>query len=141
MSDPFNLSRFVDAQESVYGQVINELREGQKRSHWMWFVFPQIVGLGSSGMARRYAISGLDEARQYLGHPILGPRLRECTQLTLAVEGADATALFGRPDDLKFRSSMTLFDAAGRDDVFAQALSRFFGGVPDGLTLAQLSGT
>ena len=140
MSDPFNLFRFVEAQASVYHDVVRELREGQKRSHWMWFVFPQIAGLGSSHMARRYALSGLAEARSYLDHPLLGPRLVECTQLAIASASIGASALFGHPDDLKFRSSMTLFDAAANgDSLFASALQRFFDGAADASTLALLS--
>jgi uncharacterized protein (DUF1810 family) len=140
MADRFNLSRFVEAQAPIYQHVIEELRGGQKRSHWMWFVFPQIAGLGSSAMAKRYAISGIDEARSYLDHPVLGPRLIECTRLALGSAEVGATALFGRPDDLKFRSSMTLFNAgASGNDAFESALRQFFNGVPDELTLAQLS--
>jgi uncharacterized protein (DUF1810 family) len=139
MSDPFNLLRFVEAQAPVYHEVVQELRKGQKQSHWMWFVFPQIAGLGSSAMARRYAISGLDEARDYLDHPVLGPRLTECTQLALASASVGATELFGRPDDLKFRSSMTLFNAADKtNELFASALQQFFKDVPDDLTLARI---
>lgn len=139
--DPFNLSRFIDAQAPVYGTVVRELREGRKQSHWMWFVFPQIAGLGASPMARRYAISGLDEAEHYLDHPTLGRRLIECTELAIASASGGAIALFGRPDDLKFRSSMTLFDATGKSEVFGTALRHFFNGEPDELTLARISGS
>ncbi len=109
MSDPHDLQRFVDAQNPVFDQVLSELQAGHKRSHWMWFIFPQIRGLGASPMANRYAISSIAEARAYLGHPILGPRLRECTRLVTEIEGRTIAEIFGYPDDLKFRSSMTLF--------------------------------
>jgi uncharacterized protein (DUF1810 family) len=139
MDDPFNLQRFVDAQEPVFEQVRRELREGHKRSHWMWFVFPQIAGLGSSPMAARFAIGSLAEARAYLQHPVLGARLRECVQLTLQVEGRSAREVFGPPDHLKFRSSLTLFArAAPEERVFEDALRKYFGGEFDPLTLARL---
>ena len=139
MDDPYNLQRFVDAQRPVYEQVRSELREGRKSSHWMWFVFPQIEGLGSSALARRFAISCLDEAEAYLKHPLLGPRLRECTQLVNFVEGATIDRILGYPDDLKFRSSMTLFAKATSDNrVFNEALSKYFGGEPDQATLERL---
>src|SRR5271170_6519896 len=112
LEDCYDLRRFVEAQGGVYGQVCAELRTGQKRTHWMWFVFPQIRGLGSSEMALRYAISGLEEARAYLEHPILGPRLRECAGIVVGVEGKKVEEIFGYPDDLKFHSSMTLFAKA-----------------------------
>jgi len=132
-----HLSHFVDAQAPVFDRVQDELRTGAKRSHWMWFVFPQIEGLGFSVMAQRYAISSLEEAKAYLAHPVLGPRLRECTQLALDVEGKSAHAIFGSPDDLKFRSCMTLFDRAAPGDVFAAALAKYFGGEADPATLAK----
>ena len=139
MDDPYNLQRFVDAQRPVYEQVRSELREGRKSSHWMWFVFPQIEGLGSSAPARRFAISCLNEAEAYLKHPLLGPRLRECTQLVNLVEGAAIDRILGYPDDLKFRSSMTLFAKATSDNrVFNEALSKYFGGEPDQATLERL---
>lgn len=139
MDDPFNLERFVQAQAGVYATAVAELRAGAKRSHWMWFVFPQIAGLGSSAMAQRYAISGLDDARAYLAHPLLGPRLRECVDAVLAVERRSAHAIFGSPDDLKFRSSLTLFrEAAPHEPRFQAALDRYFGGEPDPATLARL---
>jgi uncharacterized protein (DUF1810 family) len=135
--DPYALQRFVDAQAGVYDRVLEELRDGRKRSHWMWFVFPQVAGLGSSPTARHYAISGLDEARAYLAHPVLGPRLRECAALAAAVAQGDATAVFGSPDDLKLRSSMTLFAHAAPDDpVFPAVLDRYFDGRPDPRTTA-----
>jgi uncharacterized protein (DUF1810 family) len=136
MSDPYDLQRFIDAQDRVYAQVVAELRAGRKTSHWMWFVFPQIAGLGSSPMAQRYAIRSLEEARAYLAHPVLGARLRECTQLLLDVKGRDISKILGYPDDLKFRSSMTLF--AALDDapaLFGVALEQYFSGEPDARTL------
>ncbi|CAG1000387.1 MAG: DUF1810 domain-containing protein [Rhizobiaceae bacterium] len=136
--DPFLLQRFVDAQDSVYPHVLDELRDGRKRSHWMWFVFPQIAGLGRSAMAERFAISGRDEARAYLDHPVLGPRLRACTDAVLAHRDRSVRDIFGSPDDLKFRSSMTLFAAAGGGAPFDAAINRFFAGVPDQATLRLL---
>jgi uncharacterized protein (DUF1810 family) len=132
MNDPFALQRFVEAQEPVIDKVRAELRAGRKQSHWMWFVFPQLLGLGQSAMAVRYAIGSLEEAAAYLAHSVLGPRLRECTQLVLDVEGRDAHAIFGSPDDLKFHSSMTLFAAAApMAPIFRAALERYFGGKSD----------
>jgi uncharacterized protein (DUF1810 family) len=137
--DPYDLQRFLDVQEGVYTRVRSELREGQKRSHWMWYVFPQVRGLGHSSMARRYAISSLDEAKAYLSHPILGTRLRECTRITTSLVGRSIDEIFGSPDDLKFRSSMTLFaKAAGGDQVFTEALAKYFAGEMDPLTLERL---
>jgi uncharacterized protein (DUF1810 family) len=139
MHDPFDLQRFVDAQADVYEDVHDELHAGRKTSHWMWFVFPQLRGLGHSPMAQHYGIASLDEARAYLAHPVLGERLRECTRLVLGVDGRNARAIFGSPDDFKFRSCMTLFGFAAPDeDVFAQALDRHFGGEPDPRTLELL---
>jgi uncharacterized protein (DUF1810 family) len=139
MADAYDLGRFVAAQEGVYGRALAELQAGAKRSHWMWFIFPQIAGLGASAMAQRYAIGSLAEARAYLAHPILGERLRACTAAVNAVAGRSAHAIFGAPDDVKFRSSLTLFAAAAPDEpLFAEALTRFFGGAPDPLTLAKL---
>ncbi len=139
MADDFDLDRFVAAQSPVIEQVKRELRFGEKRSHWMWFVFPQLAGLGSSPMARRYAIASLDEARAYLRHPVLGPRLVECTGIVNAVQGRTARAIFGSPDDLKFHSSMTLFGRADpAEPVFRAALERYFGGVEDPRTVALL---
>jgi uncharacterized protein (DUF1810 family) len=133
-----DLERFVTAQEGVHGAALAELRAGRKRTHWMWFVFPQIAGLGSSPTARQYAISSLDEARAYLAHPVLGPRLREAAEALLGVEGRTASAILGYPDDLKLRSSMTLFArAAGGPSVFQQVLDRYYDG-PDPRTLALL---
>jgi len=139
MDDPHNLQRFVDAQSPVYERVCSELRDGRKRSHWMWFIFPQIRGLGYSELASRFAISGREEAEAYLQHPILGPRLRECTRLVNLVEGRSIDRILDCPDDLKFRSSMTLFAKATPDNrVFNEALSKYFGGEPDQATLERL---
>ncbi len=139
MSDPFDLDRFVEAQRRIYAEALAELRRGRKTSHWMWFVFPQIAGLGTSPMARRYAISGLDEARAYVNHPILGARLIECTEVVNAVDGRSALEIFSSPDDLKFRSSLTLFAHAAPDTpIFTDALARYFGGDGDPLTLAKV---
>jgi uncharacterized protein (DUF1810 family) len=135
MTDPFQLQRFVEAQDSCFSQVRSELAAGKKRTHWMWFVFPQVRGLGSSPTAERFAISGLDEARAYLLHPVLGERLRDCTALVNAVEGRSSGEIFGYPDDLKFHSSVTLFAQAGDDDVFVAALRRYFDGRPDQATI------
>jgi uncharacterized protein (DUF1810 family) len=137
--DPFDLQRFVVAQDPVLDQVRTELRRGRKASHWMWFVFPQVAGLGSSPAAQRYALSGLDEARAYLAHPVLGPRLVECAELAAAVEGGSAAEVFGYPDDLKLCSSMTLFAHAAPDTpAFAAVLDRYFDGEPDQRTLDRL---
>lgn len=123
--DPYNLSRFVLAQEPVYESVLAELKAGRKRTHWMWFVFPQAAGLGQSPMSRKYAIGSEDEARAYLAHPTLGARLRECTQLVLKIEGRTIHDIFGSPDDLKFRSCMTLFSSVAPEDaLFKTALGR-----------------
>ena len=139
MSDAFDLDRFVRAQDPVLDQVRRELGEGRKRSHWMWFVFPQLRGLGRSATAQRYGIGSLDEARAYLAHPVLGPRLVECTGLVNRVEGRSVHQIFGSPDDLKFRSSMTLFAAADPDaPAFREALDKYFGGALDGSTVERL---
>ena len=138
--DPYNLHRFVEAQESVINDVKAELRSGRKRTHWMWFVFPQVAGLGSSRMSRRYAISSREEAKAYLAHSTLGPRLRECTEIVNGIEGRSANDIFGSPDDLKFRSSMTLFDAVADDPTpFRTALERYYDNTPDQKTLQFLS--
>jgi uncharacterized protein (DUF1810 family) len=140
MDEPDHLERFVQAQAPLYAQALAELRAGRKRSHWMWFVFPQIAGLGSSAMAQRYAIASLDEARAYLAHPILGARLRECAQAMLAVTGASAHDILGSPDDLKFHSSMTLFHrAAPAEPVFGSCLRKYFAGEPDSQTVRLLA--
>jgi uncharacterized protein (DUF1810 family) len=139
MTDPYDLQRFVDAQNPVYAKVCSELRDGRKKSHWMWFIFPQIAGLGSSQLARKFAISSLAEAAAYLAHPILGPRLAECTGLVNLIEGRPIEEIFGYPDDLKFRSSMTLFAHITPDNqVFIDALQKYFIGQFDPATLARL---
>ena len=139
MNDQHGLRRFVDAQDKVYARVRAELSSGRKTGHWMWFVFPQLTGLGRSPTAERYAISSLDEAEAYLAHPVLGPRLEECTQLVNAVEGKSLREIFGSPDDLKFRSSMTLFaHAAPEEPLFREALDKYCSGEEDPLTLALL---
>jgi len=139
MPDPFRLQRFIEAQAPVYPAVEAELRAGRKASHWMWFIFPQLEGLGRSGTARFYAITGLEEARAYLAHPILGQRLVHCVALVNAVEGRSAHEIFGSPDDLKFRSSVTLFrEAVPENALFQAALDKYFGGEPDPATLALL---
>ena len=142
VDDPYNLARFVAAQAAVYPQVLAELGAGEKRSHWMWFIFPQLAGLGRSATARLYAISSLAEAHAYLAHPLLGARLRECTRVVNELSGASAAQIFGFPDELKFHSCMTLFaHAAGADDpAFRQALARYFAGAEDPLTRARLAG-
>ncbi len=138
-SDPYNLQRFLDAQHSIYGQVRDELRSGRKESHWMWFIFPQIQGLGTSPNAQKYAITHLDEAKAYLAHSLLGFRLRECTQLVNGVEGRSVEAIFGYPDHMKFHSSMTLFARASEaDTLFADALKKHFHAQPDLRTLEKL---
>ncbi len=135
MQDAFQLRRFVDAQADVDSDVLEELRAGRKQSHWMWFIFPQMKGLGHSSMALHYGIGSLEEATAYLRHPVLGARLRECTELVNAVNGRTIREIFGTPDDLKFRSSMTLFvNAAEDDDVFCAALKKYFSGKADPLT-------
>ena len=137
--DQYDLERFVSAQHSIYAEVVSELRAGMKTSHWMWFIFPQIRGLGGSPVSIEYAISSREEAAAYLQHPVLGPRLKECTQLVLDVENRSAEEIFGSPDDMKFRSSMTLFaQVSADDDIFNRALRQYFGGVPDQLTLDRL---
>jgi uncharacterized protein (DUF1810 family) len=137
--DPYDLARFVAAQAPIYAQATAELAAGRKRSHWMWFVFPQVEGLGASAMAQRYAIRSLAEARAYLDHPLLGTRLKECVTLVNRVEGRSAHEIFGSPDDLKFHSSMTLFSAAApQEPLFAEALRKYFAGQRDLLTLANL---
>jgi uncharacterized protein (DUF1810 family) len=138
MDDPFGLQRFVDAQDRVYRQVCAELAAGRKSSHWMWFVFPQFKGLGRSATAQRFGIASKAEAQAYWAHPVLGPRLAQCTELALAVEGRSAHEIFGPPDDLKFRSCMTLFAQATGEPVFARALERYFEGRPDPGTLELL---
>jgi uncharacterized protein (DUF1810 family) len=138
-SDPHNLQRFLNAQEGAYEDVLAELRDGRKRTHWMWFIFPQIAGLGSSPMAQHYAISGHAEGLAYLAHSTLGQRLRQCTELVNQVPNSTIDSIFGYPDDLKFHSSVTLFAAvAPAEAIFQQALEKYFGGTPDPATLARL---
>jgi uncharacterized protein (DUF1810 family) len=138
-TDPFDLRRFVEAQQHCYEQALGEIRAGDKVSHWMWFVFPQLEGLGSSPTARRYAIKSLAEAEAYLKHPVLGPRLLECAEAALAVEGRSAWAIFGSPDDLKLRSSATLFGLVSPPrSVFHRLVDRYFDGEPDSATLRLL---
>jgi uncharacterized protein (DUF1810 family) len=140
MGDRFQLQRFVDAQQPVYAAVLNELRAGRKRSHWMWFIFPQVSGLGHSVTSQTFAVSSLAEAVAYLAHPMLGPRLRECAALVAGIDGRSIAEIFGHPDDLKFHSSMTLFaQAAPREPIFATSLLKYFGGQPDPQTLDLLS--
>jgi uncharacterized protein (DUF1810 family) len=137
MADLFDLDRFVRAQEDTYAQGLAEIRAGRKRSHWMWFVFPQIAGVGSSAMAERYALRSLAEARAYLQHPVLGPRLMECSESACAVSGRSALEIFGTPDELKLRSSATLFDAVSPPaSVFDRLLAKFFDGGRDAKTIA-----
>ena len=133
----FDLNRFVEAQNPVIDRVRAELKAGRKQSHWMWFIFPQIAGLGQSAMSVRYAISGLDEARAYLAHPVLGPRLVECTRL-VAESGRSIADIFGSPDDMKLRSSMTLFAKAQGEGVFSEAIEKYCGGRFDEATLARI---
>jgi uncharacterized protein (DUF1810 family) len=134
----FDLDRFVAAQDLVYARVCAELAAGAKASHWMWFVFPQLRGLGRSATADHFGIASRAEAEAYLSHPVLGERLRECTRLVLAVRGRDATAIFGTPDDMKFHSSMTLFAEVSDEPLFADALARYFDGRRDARTLQLL---
>lgn len=139
MNEIYDLQRFLDAQSTVMDQVYLELRSGRKSSHWMWFVFPQIKGLGRSDMAREFAIESTDEGRAYLSHPLLGSRLRECTELVNAVSGSTIEQILGPTDAIKFRSSMTLFSyIAPAEKIFEDALSKYFGGHPDTATLAFL---
>ncbi len=135
MADPHDLQRFLDAQQMVYGRVTAELAQGRKQSHWMWFIFPQIIGLGFSSMAQRFEITSRAEAVAYLAHPILGSRLVECTRLVLAVPRRAINEILGSPDDIKFRSSMTLFGAVSKHPIFEQAITAYF---PDGQDAATL---
>ena len=134
--DPYDLARFISAQEGVYDRALAELRDGLKRSHWMWYIFPQIDGLGHSPTTRHYSIKSLEEARQYLAHPVLGARLVECTEAVLAVSGQAASDIFGHPDDWKLQSSMTLFElVAGPSSVFERVLDKYYQGKRDARTL------
>lgn len=141
MSDPFDLDRFVGAQAMSYETALAEIRRGAKRSHWMWYVFPQIAGLGSSPTARHFAIASLDEARAYLAHPVLGPRLHECVAALQDLTGTTAEAVFGSVDAMKLRSSLTLFVEAGGGALFAAALKRWFDSEADSATLRLLGAT
>ena len=137
MSDRYNLQRFIDIQKGEYDCVIEELRRGRKHSHWMWFIFPQIEGLGRSPTAKKYSIKSAEEARAYLNHSVLGERLKMCTSIVLDIEGRTAEEIFGYPDCLKFHSCMTLFSSlAERGDIFEAALSNYFGGQQDGNTFS-----
>lgn len=139
MDDRYDLQRFVIAQQPIYAQVIRELSQGRKMSHWMWFIFPQIAGLGQSAMSQMFAISSRDEAVAFLAHPLLGPRLRECTLTANRIDAKSARQVFGHPDDLKFHSSMTLFAVVALDEaLFGDALRKYFGGEPDNATLERL---
>jgi uncharacterized protein (DUF1810 family) len=139
MDERFDLERFVQAQQAVYAAVCAELRAGAKRSHWMWFIFPQLRGLGSSPSAQHYGLASLAEARAYLDHPVLGARLRECTRCLLLLEGRSAAEIFGYPDELKLRSCLTLFErAAPQEELFGEALRKYYGGQPDVRTLELL---
>lgn len=139
--DPFNLDRFLRAQEDAFDRALGELKRGKKQSHWMWFIFPQIDGLGSSPMTKEYAIKSLDEARAYLEHQVLGQRLTECSEAVLAVEGRTALEIMGRPDDLKLKSSMTLFERADANKhIFAGVLEKYYAGQRDERTLEILRG-
>jgi len=142
MGDTFNLSRFADAQRPVFHRVLDELRAGRKTSHWMWFVFPQLKGLGMSETAMRFGITGVNEARAYLAHPSLGPRLCECVQTLLKHDDLSAFQIFGAPDDLKLRSCLTLFNEVDPElDVFRRALDQFFGGESDDRTMKMIRGS
>lgn len=137
--DPYELDRFVKAQEDEYATALAEIRRGRKESHWMWYIFPQFDGLGFSATSKHFAIKSLDEARVYLAHPVLGPRLVECFEAALGVEGRSAHTIFGSPDDMKLRSCATLFaQVSPADSVFHRLLDKYFGGKPDEKTLAML---
>jgi len=134
--DPFDLSRFISAQEGIYDRALAELRDGLKRSHWMWYIFPQVEGLGHSPTTRRYSIKSLEEARQYLAHPVLGQRLKESAEAVLAIQGRSAADIFGHPDDWKLQSSMTLFElVSGPESVFGRILDKYYQGKRDTRTL------
>jgi uncharacterized protein (DUF1810 family) len=134
--DPFNLTRFVEAQATAYAPALAEIRAGRKRTHWMWYVFPQLAGLGSSAISQEFAIRNLDEAAAYLAHPVLGPRLLECAEAALAVRDRSAREIFGSPDDLKLHSCATLFALVSpAGSAFHRLLDRFFDGVPDAVTV------
>ena len=139
-TDPYDLNRFVSAQEGSYQQALSELKRGRKQSHWMWYVFPQLDGLGSSPTAKFYSIKSEDEARAYLEHPVLGPRLAECAEAILAIDGESATAILGSPDDLKLKSCATLFArVSAPGSVFERILDKFYAGERDAATLRLLT--
>jgi len=135
MTDPFDLDRFMQAQEQVYSRVVAELSDGRKQSHWIWFIFPQVTGLGFSAMSQHYAITSREEAEAYIAHPVLGPHLIECTGLVLAVKDRTINAILGAPDDTKFRSSMTLFAAVSDKPIFVEAIAKYFADGRDPATL------
>lgn len=137
----FQLDRFVEAQDQVYPRALEEIRRGAKRTHWMWFIFPQVAGLGRSAMAQRYAVASLDEARAYLAHPLLGARYIECVTALQDLSGSDPVRIFGETDATKLRSSLTLFEAAAAKPILAAAIDRWFGGVRDEKTLKRVAGT
>lgn len=138
---PYDLQRFIDAQQPVFDRVIAELKQGRKRGHWIWFIFPQLKGLGHSSNSEFFGISSLQEAAAYVQHPVLGPRLMQCTELVNSVEGSSAEDIFGEIDAMKFRSSMTLFAKAAPDNqIFADAIGKYFGGRLDGLTINRVAG-
>ena len=137
-NDPYDLDRFVRAQATEYDRALSELRDGEKRSHWMWYIFPQVEGLGHSPMSHRYSIKSAAEARAYLDHPVLGPRLRECAVVVRDIVGRSALEILGSPDDQKLRSCATLFAAVSDDDAFEQVLRKYFDGQPDKETLRRL---
>jgi uncharacterized protein (DUF1810 family) len=140
MDDPYNLSRFVRAQEDDYAQALSEIKRGRKRTHWMWYIFPQIEGLGSSPTSREFSIKSLEEAKAYLDHAVLGPRLLDCADAVLGVEGRSAAEIFGFPDDLKLRSCVTLFKCVSPPgSVFDRILQKYFSGEPDAATLRLLN--
>ncbi|HMJ18673.1 MAG TPA: DUF1810 domain-containing protein [Gemmatimonadaceae bacterium] len=140
-SDPYDLERFVRAQATDYDQALLELRDGHKRSHWMWYIFPQIEGLGLSPMSRQYSIKSVAEARAYLDHPVLGPRLRECATVVYGISGRTAFGIFGAPDDMKLRSSATLFASVSGGGIFEQLIQKYFEGQHDEKTLQTLKST
>jgi uncharacterized protein (DUF1810 family) len=140
-ADPFGLLRFLRAQDEDYEQALSEIRSGRKRSHWMWYIFPQLAGLGRTSTAQHFGLRNLDEARAYLAHPVLGPRLVQVAEAALAVEGRSARAIFGSPDDLKLRSCATLFAAVSPPaSVFRQLLAKYYDGLPDQRTIELLNG-
>jgi uncharacterized protein (DUF1810 family) len=138
-NDPYDLDRFVQAQAADYGRALSELRAGEKRSHWMWYIFPQIAGLGQSPMSQRYSIKSAAEAQAYLDHPVLGPRLRECAAAVDNIVGRSALEIFGSPDDMKLRSCATLFAHVSHENVFDQLIQKYFDGQPDRETLRLLN--